>query len=141
MVKKIKTIASVLSISSLLAFSLLLTNCNKKDSTSQVFSGDCAHRIAGIYSCSDYCSSFGQPTYQSTITATDAVNITFSNLGGSMVTAVVDSVAGTISIPTQTFPGNFSISGTATFTTNRIIVNWSGLAYGAPITCSTTLTR
>jgi hypothetical protein len=141
MVKKIKPIAAALSICLLLFAGLLLTNCNKKESGTVVYTGDCAHRIAGIYSGSDYCSSFGQPTYQSTISASDATNITFSNLGGATVTAVVDSIANTISIPTQTFPGNFSIAGTGTFTNNRIIINWSGLAYGAPITCSTTFTR
>ncbi len=141
MVRKLKAITTALSFCLLPVLSLLLTNCSKKDTGAVVYTGDCAHRIAGMYSGSDYCSSFGQPTYQSTITASDATNITFSNLGGATVTAVVDSVASTISIPTQTFPGYFSIAGTGTFTNNRIIINWSGLAYGAPVTCSTTFTR
>ena len=125
----------------LMLFSITLVYCTKKGSNTPVFPIDCAHQVAGVYNGSDYCTSAGQSTYSSTIIARDSINITFNYLSGVMVTALLDCNGNTITIPTQSFPGNFSISGTGTYTRNRIIVNWSGLSYGVPVNCSSTLTR
>jgi len=138
-----KKIVLLLLFAGISLSSMFLVNCKKKDTSTStiVYPIDCAHMLVGAYVGSDYCS-VSNPSYPTTITAADSTNITFSNLGGNgSVTAVVNCSKNSITIPTQTFPGGFSISGNGTYTTNRIIINWSGLSYGVPTNCSSTLTR
>jgi hypothetical protein len=129
-----------LSCLCLLALSTTLIFCKSKQTT-PIFPVDCGHRVAGVYMSSDYCASTGQTAYSTTIIARDTFNITFNNLSGVIVAAILNCNDNTITIPTQTFPGNFSISGTGTYNANRIILNWSGLSYGVPFNCNSTLTR
>jgi hypothetical protein len=120
---------------------VLLINCTKKQDNTPVYPTDCGNNLVGTYSGSDYCSSAGQTPYQCSITANTPVNITISNMGGFAVNAILTCNDNTVSVPTQTFAGNFSISGTGTFTANRIIINWSGISFGVPINCTSTYTR
>jgi hypothetical protein len=129
-----------LSCVGLLVLSTTLIFCKSKKNT-PVFPVDCGHLVAGVYMSSDYCASTGQSTYNTTIIARDSFNITFNNLSGVIVAAILDCGNNSVTIPTQTFPGNFSISGTGTYNANRIILNWSGLSYGVPFNCNSTLTR
>ena len=130
-----------LSLLLLVAFLITCTKNKDNNSNSPVYPSDCAHQLAGEYTGNDYCSSSGQTAYPCTILAIDSADITFSNLGGAAVNAKLDCNKNTITIPTQTFPGNFSISGNGTYTANRIIITWSGLSLGTPVNCSTTYTR
>ncbi len=120
---------------------MFFVRCDKKSTTTAVYPNDCAHLLAGAYLGSDYCNTSGQPTYPCTVTAIDSTNVTFSNLGGVTVTAVLNCSNNTINIPTQSFAGNFSISGNGTYTANRIIIYWSGLSLGIPFNCNTTFTK
>ncbi len=129
------------SFSGILLLSTTLIFCNKKENNSPVFPIDCAHNVAGVYTGNDYCASTGPATYSTTVIARDSINITFNNLSGVQVAAILNCNDNTITIPTQTFPGNFSISGSGTYTTNRIILTWNGLSYGIPFNCNSTLTR
>ncbi len=129
-----------LLISCLFLSSVALVNCNKSDKITVVYPTDCAHRLEGAYLGSDYCNS-SQPAYPCTVTAIDSSNVTFSNLGGVPVTAVLDCGKNSILIPTQSFSGSYSLSGTGNYTASRIIINWSGLSFGVPINCSSTFTR
>jgi len=132
----------LLLLSGLLLSSAFLTDCSKTKSNAPIYVVNCADSLIGVYAGSDYCSSSNQPSYSCSITAATPTNITFSNLNGAVnINGVVDCGKNTISIPSQTFPGNFSISGTGTYTANRIIINWSGLSLGSPVNCSTTFTR
>lgn len=130
----------LLSCLGLLAISTTLVFCNSKKNT-PVYPIDCGHRVAGVYMGNDYCASTGQSSYSTTIIARDSFNITFNYLSGYIVAAILDCNNNTVTIPSQTFPGNFSISGTGTFNANRIILNWSGLSFGVPFNCNSTLTR
>jgi hypothetical protein len=132
----------LLLISGLLLSGAFLITCSKTKSNAPVYATNCADSLIGVYVGSDYCSSSSQPSYSCSITAATPTNITFSNLSGALnVNGIIDCSKNTISIPSQTFPGNFSISGTGTYTANRIIINWSGLSLGSPVNCSTTFTR
>lgn len=132
---------SILLFSSLLLSCITLITCKKNETVTPVYPVDCAHRLAGVFVGSDHCNSSGQTTYSCTIMAIDSMNVTFSNMGGATVTAILDCGKNTIYIPTQTSAGNFSVSGNGTYTVNRIIINWSGLSLGIPINCTSTFTR
>lgn len=120
----------------------LLVNCNKTKTNKPVYTTDCADSLVGSYVGSDYCSSSGQPAYPCSIVATTPTSITFSYLGGAAnVTAIVDCEKNTITIPTQNFVGNYAISGSGTYTANRIIINWTGVTLGSSVNCSSTFTR
>jgi len=120
---------------------LFLITCSKTNNT-PIYTTNCADSLIGDYSGSDYCASSGQFSYTCNLSAATTTNITFSNLGsGTNVTAIVNCSNNTITIPSQTFSNNSSISGSGTYTANRIIINWSGLSLGSPVNCSTTLTR
>lgn len=120
--------------------SILFNGCKEETNDNPIYPVDCGNYLVGSYSGSDYCSSTGQTHYSCNILANTPTNITLSNLGGIQVAAVVDCSKNTLSIPTQTV-GNFSISGTGTYTANRIVINWTGITSGVPINCSTTFTR
>lgn len=119
---------------------ITLSGCGEKTNDNPIYPIDCGNYLVGSYSGSDYCASTGQNHYTCNILATTPTNITLSNLGGIQVTAVVDCSKNTIEIPTQTV-SNFSISGSGTYTANRIVINWTGISAGGPINCSTTFTR
>lgn len=127
----------------LVLFSTLLIICCKTSNSAPpvpVYATRCDSFLEGSYSGSDICSS-GQVSYTCNIISNTPGNITFSNLYGAMVTATVDCANNKITIPTQTFSGNFSISGTGTYTANRITINWTGNSFGAPLNCTTYYTR
>ena len=137
-----KKTSIVLLFAGLLISYAYLVSCNKNKTNKPVYLTDCGDSLVGSYVGADYCSSSGNSTYPCSITASTPTNIIFSYMGGAPnVTATVDCNNNTIAIPTQNFVGNYSISGTGTFTTNRIIINWNGLSLGQPISCSTTFTR
>jgi hypothetical protein len=120
----------------------LSVSCSKSDkNNTPVYPTNCAQSLAGLYTGSDICSGSNPTAYTTTVTANTPTNVTFSNLNGYPVTAVLDCSTNKITIPTQTFAGNISIGGTGTYTANRIIINWNGTSLGYPITCSTTYTR
>ena len=132
----------LLLVSGLLLSCAFLITCTKTKSNAPIYAVNCADSLIGIYTGSDYCSSSNQPAYPCSITAATPTNITFSILGGALnVNGTVDCGKNTITIPVQTFSGNYSISGNGTYTANRIIINWSGLSLGSPVNCSTTFTR
>ena len=128
----------VLSLSLAVVF---LITCSKSTSNTPVYPTNCATLLAGAYSGSDICASSGPSSYAATIISNTPGNITFSNIYGSQVTATIDCANNTINIPTQTFPGNFSISGSGTYTANRVIINWTGSYPGSQLNCSTIYTR
>jgi hypothetical protein len=126
----------------LLAVIVLSVSCGKSDNNNKpVYPTNCEQSLAGIYTGSDICAGSNPTAYTCTITANTPGNITFSNLYGYPVTAVLDCKNSKITIPTQSFSGNVSIGGSGTYTANRIIINWNGTSLGYPISCSTTYTR
>ncbi|GAA4463467.1 hypothetical protein GCM10023093_12010 [Nemorincola caseinilytica] len=124
----------------LLSSGMFLGACKERTSSDPVYPDNCGNFLVGTYAGSDYCASTGQTHYSCNILATTPTNITLSNLGGIQVNAIVDCEKNTLTIPTQTV-GNFSVSGSGTYTANRIVINWSGITAGMPINCSTTFTR
>lgn len=123
-----------------IAMAMFFGACKEKTNNDPVYPTDCGNYLVGSYAGSDYCASTGQANYSCNILATTPTNITLSNLGGIQVNAVVDCDKNTLTIPMQTV-SNFSISGSGTYTANRIVINWSGITSGVPINCSTTFTR
>jgi len=121
---------------------VLSVSCGKSDNNNKpVYPTDCAHSLAGVYTGSDICSGSNPTAYTCTVTASTPTNVTFSNLYGYPVNAVLDCNTNKITIPTQSFNGNVSIGGSGTYTSNRIIINWNGTSLGSAISCSTTYTR
>ena len=120
---------------------VLASGCKGENKNNDpIYPTDCGNYLVGTYSGSYYCASTGQSYYSCNITVNTPTNITISNLGGIQVTAIVDCSKNTLTIPTQTV-SNFSVSGSGTYTANRLVINWSGITAGVPINCSTTFTR
>ncbi len=126
---------------SLLLTSMLFNNCTKEEPGTPIYPENCANYLVGTYSGTDYCSASGQTPYSCSIIASTPVNITISHLGGVTVNAILDCEKNTLTIPAQTFAGNFTITGSGTYTANRIVINWSGVSSGIPMNCNTTYTR
>lgn len=136
-----KSAVRLFSVLAMIVSCVFLMMCSKStNSGSPVYPTDCAASLAGAYTGVDYCSGSGQLGYPCTVTATTPNNITISNLYGTTVTATVDYYHNTVTIPTQS-SGYYSISGTGTYTANRIVINWTELSAGLPLNCSTTYTR
>lgn len=84
----------------------------------------CTNLIASIYTCSDICNTFPSQTqtYSSNITSTANANqfvvTNFANLGSSAtVNLFIDCYNNTATIPSQSIPGGYTVSGGGYFST------------------------
>ncbi len=107
----------------------------------------CGNRTLGQYTADDLCDVFGPMTYNTFVSPTGINNRIFiNNLGNTFsggAFANLNCEDGTLVIPQQAFLGNGTISGTGTFSSTQMDINYVFMASltSTPVTCHVVMTK
>jgi hypothetical protein len=108
---------------------------------------ECGNRTVGQYLADDFCDNFGAMTYNTFVSPSGTNNRIFiNNLGNTFsggAFANLNCDEGTLVIPQQTFLGSGTISGTGTFSSTQMDINYSFDFGGGstPVTCHVVMTK